>query len=351
MVEDEERPVFDRLDGVAIPAQSRETVGHDRAMEQLTSAHRAGRLHHAWMISGPRGGGKSTLALSFAKHLFAHPAGQNAPERFDTTSIPEAIHGSVAQGSHKQLLHLTRPWDPKGERFKTQLSVDEIRRTVPFYGMTAGGGGYRVTIIDAADDMNASAANAVLKMLEEPPAKSIFFVLAHAPGSLLPTIRSRCRVLPLEPLSAGHITSILDTVVHDGAGEGGADAARLARGSVRRAIQLQQGDVLKAYSQFESLMAQPKPGEARDWVTVHTLADNLSKRGGEAAYDLFIELVLDWIAARIRENPNAPVAWMARWAELHGQAREAVRLANAYNLDRKQVLLNLFSDLFSAARS
>ncbi|MEM1318503.1 MAG: DNA polymerase III subunit delta', partial [Pseudomonadota bacterium] len=229
-------------------------------------------------------------------------------------------------------------------------SVDEIRRTVPFYGMTAGGGGYRVTIIDAADDMNTSAANAVLKMLEEPPAKSVFFVLAHAPGSLLPTIRSRCRVLPLEPLSADDITEILGQVLHDGA-TNNADAARLAQGSVRRAIQLQQGDVLKAYSQFESLMAQPKPGEARDWVAVHTLADSLSKRGAEAAYDLFIELVLDWIAARVRENPNVPVAWMARWAALHSKVRDAVRLAEAYNLDRKQVLLNLFSDLFSVARS
>ncbi|EFL90263.1 DNA polymerase III subunit delta' [Ahrensia sp. R2A130] len=351
MVEDEERPVFDRLDGIAIPAASRSVVGHDGAMSQLTSAHRAGRLHHAWMISGPRGVGKSTLALNFAKHLFAHPAGAHAPEAFDGGSISDALHGSVSQGSHNQLLHLTRPWDPKGERFKTQLSVDEIRRTVPFYGMTAGGGGYRVTIIDAADDMNTSAANAVLKMLEEPPAKSIFFVLAHAPGSLLPTIRSRCRVLPLDPLSPENISSILNTVSLDGAGEGSGDAARLAQGSVRRAIQLQQGDVLKFYSQFESLMKQPKPGEARDWVAVHMLADNLSKRGGEAAYDLFIELVLDWIASRVRENPNVPVAWMARWADLHTKVRDAVRLAGAYNLDKKQVLLNLFSDLFSVARS
>lgn len=183
----DDRPIADRIDGVAVPAQCEAVVGHEQALQRLFESYRIGRMHHAWLISGPRGVGKASLASLFAKYMFCNPDPANLSGGFDPESISLPQHRQVAQGAHPQLLHLTRPWDDKAKRFKSQLSVDEIRRTQGFYGMTAGAGGWRITIVDAADEMNASAANALLKVLEEPPSRSLFFVLSHSTGKLLAT--------------------------------------------------------------------------------------------------------------------------------------------------------------------
>ena len=352
MIEDEERPVADRMEGLPLPGESRELIGHDAALTALQDAWRSGRLHHAWLISGPRGIGKSTLAFHFAKQLLS-AAGQPLPDqRGEGPRIDPAVAGQIAQGAHPNLLHLTRPYDSKAKRFKTQLSVDEIRKTQSFYGLTAGADGWRVTIVDSADDMNASAANALLKILEEPPKKSIFLVITHSPGRLLPTIRSRCRFLPLKPLPEGDILSLLKRLGIDGDPDVMLHAARLSGGSVRRAAQLVQGDVVQHFQTFEKLMEQGAVGSASEWQAVHRIGDVLATKQAAETHDLFTDLVLAWVGSRARfDAGQVSSAVLAGWAEVWEKATRTVHRADAFNLDRKQVVLTLFGLLFERNRT
>ncbi|MFD0917980.1 DNA polymerase III subunit delta' [Pseudahrensia aquimaris] len=345
MLEAEERPVADRLDEITHPAQSTRLFGHDDAFGRVEKAWQSGRLHHAWLISGPRGIGKATLAFHLAKGLLSHPKG--AADGVTLRDVTESSAAQVANGAHPNLLHLTRPWDDKGKRFKTQLSVDEIRRTRNFYGMTAGGDGWRVAIVDAADDMNASAANALLKILEEPPKQSIFFVITHSAGSLLPTIRSRCQMLRLGPLPDNAVISTLD---HLGVQSGDDTRARigtLSGGSPRRAIQLLHGKVLSHYSTFETLMGQGAVGAASEWAKAHSIAEALSRRDAEQDFTLFIDLALAWIGGTAQRNAaTESLQLLATWGDVWEKATRMVTVSDAFNLDRKQVILNLFALVF-----
>ncbi len=337
MTEGDERPVADRIDGVPLPEQSERVLGHDQARQTFLNNWRSSRLHHAWLLSGARGTGKATLAFHLAKLLLSDAA--------QDQNIDLNVHRQVAQGAHPGLLHLTRPWDEKTKKFKTALSVDEIRRTQQFYGLTSATGNWRITIVDAADDMNASAANALLKVLEEPPSRSLFFVLTHSAGRLLPTIRSRCQALPLSPLDEPTVVDLLKSFELETNSTRISKAAELSSGSVRQALQMLEGDVLKAWQSFEKLAEAS--GEAGDWSAVHKLADMLSRRGQEQAFAQFTEMACNWIADRARRNEDRRLPILAGWAEVWEKINRSVRLAEAYNLDRKQVILSLFSDLFA----
>ncbi len=347
MIAVDERPVADRIEGIPHPGEATKVIGHEQACTRFVETYASGRMHHAWLVSGPRGIGKATLAFGFAKHVLAYGNPVDAPAAFDTSKLPETLHRQVAQGGHPELLHLTRPWDEKDKRFKSQLSIDEIRRTQSFYGMTAGAGGWRITIVDAADDMNASAANALLKILEEPPNRSLFFVLSHAPGRLLPTIRSRCQALQLQPLRQEQVLAVLDRFETGLPQAELARAAELSEGSVRRAVQLALGSVLDAYEQFENLMSGAGRGHAEDWINVHKIADSLARRGAEDSHRLFVDMVLGWIGSQVRKNSQTTErSALAGWAEVWEKANLSVRQAETFNLDRKQVILSLFAALF-----
>lgn len=346
MMEAEERPIADRIDGIPHPAEAETLIGHDGAMERLAQSYKSGRFHHAWLLSGPRGIGKATLAFRFAKHMLSFPNPTLAPETYDSSAVDHSVSRQIAQGAHPNLLHLTKPWDEKTKKFKTQLSVEEVRRTSAFYGMTAGAGGWRVTIVDAADDMNASAANALLKILEEPPKRSVFFVITHAAGGLLPTIRSRCQALACEPLSPPDVKQALNALSVQASDQDLEAVAHLSEGSVRRAIQLIESDVTKDFASFERLMSNPNRAGGGDWVAVHKIADSLSRRGQEESYGLFFDLVNGWIAKQVRDNPTRSPAALAAWANAWEKATQSQKVADAFNLDKKQVILSLFVTLF-----
>ncbi len=337
MISDDQRPVADRIEGVPLPEESESVAGHDEAKRTFLNSWQSGRLHHAWLLSGARGIGKATLAFHLAKILLSAAR--------DSDGIDINVHRQVAQAAHPGLLHLSRPWDEKTKKFKMALSVDEIRRTQQFYGLTSATGNWRITIVDAADDMNASAANALLKVLEEPPNRSLFFVLSHAPGRLLPTIRSRCQFLPLSPLDETAIKDLLQSLDLEVNDTRINKAAQMSGGSIRQALQMLEGDVLEAWQRFEKLASAG--GGAGDWKTVHKLADTLSRRGQERAFLQFTEMAGNWIADRARLNEDRSLPILARWAEVWEKVNRSVRLAEAYNLDRKQVILSLFSDLFA----
>ncbi len=350
---------WDQIEGIPDPEANRHLVGHRETLDLLANRYASGRMHHAWLLSGPRGIGKATLACRFAGHLFRNPVASNAPAGYVEPAPDDPMEGRVAAGGHPNLLHLRRPWSHENKRWMSVLSVDEVRRTVSFFGSSAGENAPRVCIVDPADDLNASSANALLKMLEEPPPRTIFFVLAHSPKGLLATIRSRCQKLDIRPLSNEQVVEALG-VLGEAEGLGAQDlalVAELSGGSVRRAISMVRGDGIELYRDFVRLA---RDASRPDWTAIHGLADKLAPVAKNDRYRLFLDLAHDYVARRIRgegepdgaeasEGPARETSILARWVEVWEKTRRSVELADAYNLDRKQVVLNLFEAMRATA--
>ncbi|MCE9523898.1 MAG: DNA polymerase III subunit delta', partial [Alphaproteobacteria bacterium] len=213
-------PESDRIGALPHPRERLELFGHSGAAQSLASAARSGRLHHAWIIAGPKGVGKATLAWRFARALLAHGA-EKCPDDLGVDAT-HPMHRLVASLAHPDLMLLRRPWDTERKRARTVITVDEVRRLPAFFSQYASYDGPRIAIVDAADDMNTQAQNALLKILEEPPARALLLLVAHAPGGLLPTTRSRCRMLHLRALDAepmrqavAHLAPDLDETQRD----------------------------------------------------------------------------------------------------------------------------------------
>ena len=342
----DERLVADRIDGLPDPAETFDLIGHDETLNLLANHFASGRMHHAWLLSGPKGIGKATTAFRFAGHVFRHGGEAKISPEFQKAEAGDEVESRVARGGHPNLLYLSRPWDAKTKKFKTMLTVDEIRQTQRFFGMTAGESGWRVCIIDAADDMNANAANALLKILEEPPAKTLFLVISHAAGRLLPTIRSRCQMLPMKPLSDEQVLGIAERF---GALEGVAPpdqelVGRLSGGSVRRALVLLNLDGISLFKQIQTICKNPANP---DWTQIHALATQLAPRAQDEKYRLFLDLMYNYMHEQV--TGNGELKALAGWAELWEKTSQAANLADAYNLDRKQTILSLFKNMAMAA--
>jgi DNA polymerase-3 subunit delta' len=306
-------------------------------------------MHHGWILSGERGIGKATLAFRLARFVFAHPD-PAAPDVQAATSLfvpPEhPVAHRVAAGAHGNLLHLQREWDDSRKRYRTELSVDAIRRITPFLGTTAGEGGWRAVIVDTADDMNRSAANAILKSLEEPPARTLFLLVAERRGGLLPTILSRCRTLALEPLSPA-ATDKVARLAAPSIGEG-ADAelsAALAGGSARRLVELRRKDGVEAYRLLRQAIER---GDRQAQFRLAGLA------GDAEAMGQVLELLEGYLGRRIHgraepERPEeAPAVPLVTWAELWEKATLSGREVDVYNLDRRQFVLDLLETASAA---
>jgi DNA polymerase-3 subunit delta' len=357
----DEIPRLDALDGWPPPEAQPRWYGAPAAEAALLDAYRSGRMHHAWLLGGPKGIGKATLAYRFARFALTHPEPESA-------AVAGAADLAVAEDSpafrrvaargHPNLLAMERPWNDKTSKYMTVVAVDEVRRTVEFFGKTSGEEGWRIAIVDPADDMNPSAANALLKVLEEPPVRSLFLVISHAPGRLLPTIRSRCRRLEVAPLSPEAIgAAILDNGSIDADDDDVALAARLADGSLRRAILLLQEDGIatyRAFARFASTVGDP------DVAEMHALADSVSGRTADDAYYGFLDTVRAWLGRRVRGEAE-PVAEatpgqavravpLARWAEVWEKVAQSSTEADDLNLDRKQVVLSILMSLARATR-
>jgi DNA polymerase-3 subunit delta' len=232
-----------------------------------------------------------------------------------------------------------------------------VRRLIPFFGSTAAEAGWRIVIVDSADEMNASAANALLKLLEEPPVRSLFLVLSHTPGRLLPTIRSRCRSLPLSGIAPDKMAAALAEGEEAGDPADFDLAARLSGGSLRRTIHLVEGEGIELYRDLLRLTANLP---SLDIPALHELADRVSRRGEDDAYFTLLDLIRDWLQRRVRREseveakpPLSPAVLgtpLARWAEVWEKAEETSGVAEELNLDRKQVILTIFMNLARAAR-
>ena len=362
-------PEPDRLGDFKHPRETNVLYGHNHAEEALFDAFMSGRMHHAWLLTGPKGIGKATLAYRMAKFVLTYSDAEKAQalgaENLSVAEDMPAARQILAQG-HPDLLVIRRPVDEKTKKAKSVIPVDQVRKTSGFFGKSAGAGGWRVCIVDSADEMNANSANALLKVLEEPPAKSLFLLVSHQPGRLLPTIRSRCRQLPMPALSSSAMDQVLGA---NGADLGADDIAAidvLAEGSAGRALTIASGDGLELYRSMVGLICQlPRP----DIAAMHALADKAARRGAEQTFDILVDLMRDWVARAVRQGAGGPAnpdivageaAAMAklvhgqnldRWVEVWEKIGELATRAEALNMDRKLVILNAFSMLEAAASS
>jgi len=326
----------DMLDGVPSPAETLRLFGHSETASILAAAYRAGKLPHALILAGPLGIGKATLAFHLAHHLLKYPQPASAPETLDAPDPASPLFRQIATGAHPSVLHLTRPANDRTKGFKSAVTVDEIRKVGRFLGMSAHDGGYRIVIVDPADDMNANAANALLKNLEEPPRKTIFVLVAHMPGRLLPTIRSRCRVVRLSALDAVQMEEALKLL----GAEAGDEVVRQSGGSVRRA--LLQG--LYGGAEIAAAMREGIAAKRFDYAHVARLADAVTQRDQPLQYQLFTEHLLAELAGQAHEAAaQGQAARAAQLATLWSDTRQAMQEAETYNLDKRQQVMTLMA--------
>ncbi|WP_265518844.1 DNA polymerase III subunit delta' [Nitratireductor luteus] len=337
----------DTLPDIPEPGENPFLAGHKEAREALAAAYRSGKLHHALLFAGPPGIGKATLAFHFAQHIFANPDQKRAPGEL---ALPDPVSQGfrqAAQGAHAGLLHLTRPYVERDKKFKTVITVDEIRRVSRFLSLTPPDGGYRVVLVDPADDMNISAANALLKNLEEPPARTLFILIAHSLGRLLPTIRSRCQVVKLQPLQSPELEDLLGRLGADMPDEAGQRQLLIerSRGSARSAVLLTQFGGLELTQVLDRLMG----GRSFDIAEAHQLAEAAAGRDRQVQFDILNRACLDLLSDTAADAASAGDIRIAERlaAEWDGLAR-AIGEAETYNLDRKQHVLGMLARLHRA---
>ncbi|SHH81204.1 DNA polymerase III subunit delta' [Marivita hallyeonensis] len=363
---DTPHPEPDRIDGAPHPRETQTLYGQDEAQAEFLRAFASDRLHHGWLVTGPRGVGKATLAWRIARFLLATPPADDdglfgAPPAPTDLSVPDdhPVARRMMAGSEPGLFVLRRPFDEKAKRLKAQITVDEVRKLKGFFALSATDGGRRVVIIDATDDMNVNAANAILKLLEEPPARTTLLLVSHQPSRLLPTIRSRCRELRLGPLSPSDMAQALSGIADDKPGSQTDAMAALSGGSVGEAVRLVQLDGLKLYADIVQLLSS-LPDLSRPHAIA--LAESAAGRGKEDRLDLMLTL-LDRALSRLARTgatgqPPEPAAApreaetfqrlcptpeAARvWAHLAQQEGDRLRHGRAVNVETGSLLLASF---------
>jgi DNA polymerase III subunit delta' len=334
---------------IKLPRETTALYGHGEAEQAMLASYRSGRVPHAWLIAGEPGIGKATLAYRFARFVLAHsdpsaPAVQNAASLAVAPEHP--VTRRIAAQGQGDLLVLERVINEQTGKLYTVIRVDDVRRTVSFFGSTAGEGGWRIAILDSVDDLQREGANALLKVLEEPPQRALILLLSNAPGRELPTLRSRCRRLLLRPLADADVVRAMAAA--SGRAENDAElieAAAASGGSVARALALLDGAGLALRRKVLDLMEQlPAP----DPAALHALGDAL---GGNDPKTLaaFMDLVNGWLAARL-ENGTREKPHMLRVAQAWDQVNAAARDVETYNLERKPLVFAVFGALAQAAR-
>jgi DNA polymerase-3 subunit delta' len=335
----------DRIEGFAHPRETFALLGQDIVLQRAARALRAGRPPSAWLITGPPGIGKATLAYRIARYLLAHGATDAGPQDL---SVPAHNHDArqVAAQSHPGLLILKRAINQKTGKLMTVLSVDEIRRLADFFNMTSGAGGWRVAIVDTADDMNDNAANALLKMLEEPPSNAMLLLLSNTPGRLLPTIRSRCQRLDLRPLDDASLSRVLAEHLPDTTTAERASLVRLAGGSIGAALTLATGEGGALAQEADRLIDHAREP---DLLALLTLGEKLFRMrdGLEVFGNFLMESLSDRIRARARDGGPG----LERWVALLGRIQQGFARANGLHLEPRQTVLSMARDMSQVARS
>ena len=300
-------------------------VGQDRAVEQFASAWASRKLHHAWLLAGPRGVGKATFAHAAARRAMADAAGPHVDEPGINSPDDHPIVKLVEAGSHPDMRRLERITNDKGN-LNRNIKVDQVRELSEFMGMTAALSPWRVAIIDSVDDLETSGANALLKVLEEPPANTLFFLVSHAPGRLLPTIRSRCRRVDFQNLDDDAMTSILQVQAPDLSAAQRERVIVMSGGSAGRAIAFAELDLAKLEDAALAILRQGDPTNARR----SELALELGKKAAAERYAAFLDLAPSLIAREARQLQGET---LERALDAYAQARELATVAPRVSLD------------------
>jgi DNA polymerase-3 subunit delta' len=360
-------PLADQRDGAPHPRMAPAVIGQDAAQAAFLTAVASGRMHSGWLISGPEGVGKATLAYRIAAFLLSGGAGGGGlfgpPATLDLPGSDPDLR-RIRAGSHPRLFTLRRTINPDTDRLRKDIVVEDARDLRHFFAMSATDGGHRAVIVDTADDLNPASANAILKLLEEPPPRTTLLILAHQPARLLPTIRSRCRSLPLHPLAPADMAAALAAI---GIAADQPDAlAAIAGGSVGHAVRLLRQDGLPLYADIVRLFS----GLPRlDRVGAIRLAESVAPRAAEERFALLVDLIDLFLAraarAGILGEPGqqgapgearllarlAPHDQAARlWAQAAQALAARVRQGRAVNLDPAALILDMLLSIEATAR-
>lgn len=278
-------------------------LGHEKQEQNLLDLYEKDSLPHAMIFSGPQGIGKTTMAFRLARFLLKHGAkstdqdslfgGDALPQTSTTLDVeadnPVAIR--VASGGHGDLLRIARHYDAAKGKQDAALKVEALRKIEPFLRKTSSAGGWRIVIVEDADTMNRSAQNAILKILEEPPANVLIILIAHRPGMLIPTIHSRARVIPFSPLSEAHMAELLARQGHKLGPDDMAALSALSEGSIGLALRyIDEGGLTMLYKVLDHLDDYPR----WNWARIHALSSSLSSPSQDKDYRMFVE-VMQWI--------------------------------------------------------
>jgi DNA polymerase-3 subunit delta' len=313
------------------PRHCRQVIGHDKAIAQFRRAFESGKPHHAWLISGPTGIGKASLAYQLAREILS-----DAP-------MTERAKAWLSARSHPDLhiLELAVS-DPKSGKLKSEIAVDDARAFADHYSRSAGQGGWRIGIVDCADQLNRAAANALLKLVEEPPDKALIFLVNHASGRLLPTLRSRCVRLAVEPLPAAAVEGIIKGLPLEDrpTDQEFAQAAVLSGGSPGRAVQLLKSAGAKAFLAFAS-------ARTLDAHTMHEVSGHFHNRATiNSDYLMFMDLLQAWTAEKA--VAAAPSRAGLSMATLSSELSRGRAETEGYNLDRRVAVLEALAALQNA---
>jgi DNA polymerase-3 subunit delta' len=346
------------------PRGNPDFTGHEEVERALLQDYLAGRLPHALVLAGPPGIGKATLAFRLARFLLSQ-AEQGGGGLFGDVAPPTSLYLApahpvfrrVAASGHADLVTIEREFDEKKGRLKTEISVEAVRRIHPFLRMTAAEGGWRVVIVDSADYLSTSSPNALLKILEEPPKKTVLILTTSQPGSFLPTIRSRCRMIHMEPLAEKNLGALLDKMAPGLATDEKSVLIRLAQGSIGKALQFYQDDGVALYKQ---LLAVVSTMPDLDMIKVHELAEKLGKYGAEQSFATATEIMTGWCERQARATARGqrlldvlpgdadvfqkitgaypPGHFLNTWEKIS----QLVLQTDIYNLDKKQAIIGAF---------
>lgn len=335
------------------PKSNTHLFGHSQTQEMLIREFRAGRLAHGLIFSGVKGIGKATLAYHFARMLLSGREDMNLPET-------SPIFARIIANSHTDLLVVEPAYDEKKEEYATEISAEIAREIPKFLSLTPAEGAWRVVIIDSADVLNDKSANAILKILEEPPKQTILILIAHNVGRLLPTIRSRCRVVSLKPLSYDDFSQAVRLSVLELYGEELAMLAVMSAHSVGVALELHEKGALKLYNETLDLISS---AQKLDNQAVLKFCEQIgSGKKAHGNWQLFMHITLCILeritkqaagveSQKISDAETQKLQKIASlhnaeiWAEKWQQAGEEFQIAQKFHLDYKQVALVFFHSL------
>jgi len=317
-------------------------IGQDKAVGQFLDAWHSGAMHHAWLLAGPRGVGKASFALAAAQRVLAEAAGP--PVELPGIQTPEdhPVGRLVVAGSHPDFRLLERVENKSGTGLARNISVDQVRDLGDLFSVTPALSPWRAVVVDSVDDLEASAANALLKMLEEPPANCLFLLVSHVPGRLLPTIRSRCRRLEFQPLGDDAMTSVLEQELPESSAAERAKLVPLANGSVARALTYASLDLGPIESQALAIL---RDGD-RDNAKRSKLAQAMAGKAAADRYAAFLDMAPSLIAREARKL-DGPAR--RRALDAYARARETSRLAPRLSLDPAATVFQLGTILASVA--